>query len=57
MTRNLQELDRTTLMFQNFIQSHELSKAKSQASFDDMMFGKEQYYPKTMCINIKSIKS
>ena len=41
MTRNFQELDRTTLMFQNFIQSHELSKAKSQASFDYMMFGKD----------------
>merc|ERR1712080_263269 len=35
-----EELDRTTLMFQNFIQSHDLAKAKSQANFNDMMLGR-----------------
>ena len=33
------ELDRTTLMFQNFIQSHELAKARSQQNFSDMIDG------------------
>ena len=35
------ELDRTTLMFQNFIQNHELAKAESEAKFDSMMLGKK----------------
>ena len=34
------ELDRTTLMFQNFIQSHELAKARSQQNFSDMIEGR-----------------
>ena len=38
--KSSKELDRTTLMFQNFIQSHDIAKAKTQENFNDMILGK-----------------